>query len=363
MRKNALVAALLCSAALAQTGEKLAGGPYVVNVTGRGATVMWIVETGEAALGTDPAQLTRKAPALHAEKISYTGLQPGRTYHYQILGREDGRGRFKTAPAKAEPFSFLVYGDTRTRHDFHRKVMEAMAAEEPDLILHTGDLVADGADTAQWPVFFSIERELLRKAAFFPVLGNHERNNPQYHQFFDVAFPYYSFDWANAHFTILNSDIGNAVRTREEREEFWSKQLQWLEGDLQRSQKADFRFAVFHHPPYTAVKRRQGGNRDVQRIIPLLEKHKVTSVFNGHDHNYQHHFRNGVHYIVTGGGGAPLYPVDGAMEGITLKVESTEHYVRVKVDGKTARSEAVALDGRVIDTVEMTAGVPPPTQQ
>jgi predicted MPP superfamily phosphohydrolase len=47
----------------------------------------------------------------------------------------------------------------------------------PDFVVQTGDLVANGADTSLWPIFFDIERQLLRKAAFFAVLGNHERND------------------------------------------------------------------------------------------------------------------------------------------------------------------------------------------
>jgi hypothetical protein len=36
----------------------------------------------------------------------------------------------------------------------------------------------------------------------------------------------------------------------------------------------------------------------------------LTAGFFGHDHNYQHYLKNGVHYVTTGGGGAPLYDVD-----------------------------------------------------
>ena len=107
-----------------------------------------------------------------------------------------------------------------------------------------------------------------------------------------------------------------------------------------------------HHPPFTAVKKRQDDNKNVKDLVPLFEKHKVHAVFNGHDHNYQHHIYNGVHYVVTGGGGAPLYPVDGPMEGITQKVESTENYVAVSVEGAKVHIRAVALDGHIIDTVE-----------
>ncbi len=349
-----LIAPLLLSAFAAYAADTVAGGPYVVNVTQRSATVAWIVQTSDVKLGTKPDERTKTAPALRVQKISFTGLTAGTTYYYDAMGAGEGKGRFKTAPVEAVPFQFVVYGDTRTRHDFHKRVMEAVAKTDPDFVLHTGDLVTDGYDTAQWPIFFSIEKELLRKTAFFPSLGNHERNNRQYYEFFDVATPYYSFDWGNAHFTVLNSDVGNVAISREARQTFWAEQTRWMEEDLQKAQKADYRFLAFHHPPFTAVKKRQENKHEVQNLPPLFEKYKVTAVFNGHDHNYQHHVKNGVHYIVTGGGGAPLYPVDGPIEGLTRKVESTEHFVKVKVNGKRTLIEAVALDGHSIDVIELS---------
>jgi hypothetical protein len=238
----------------------------------------------------------------------------------------------------------------------HRKVIAAILNySSPQFVLHTGDLVADGADSAQWPVFFDIERELLRKTAFFPSLGNHERNDRQYYDFFDVSTPYYSFNWGSAHFIVLNSDIGNISKSELARNAFWSEQTRWLEEDLVKSQSAAFRFAIAHHPPLTAVARRQGDNPQMTALMPLFEKYKLTAGFFGHDHNYQHYLKNGVHYFITGGGGAPLYDVDKPPEGITKKVESTEHFVVVKVEGTTARIEAIKLDGQPLETTNLTA--------
>ncbi len=53
-------------------------------------------------------------------------------------------------------------------------------------------MTPDGFDSSAWPVFFGIERELLRHTAFFPALGNHERHTPRFAEFFDRPRPYYS---------------------------------------------------------------------------------------------------------------------------------------------------------------------------
>jgi hypothetical protein len=337
--------------------DQMVGGPFVVNVTPRSATVVWIVQSGEATLGTSPQTADRTAPALRVEKIVFSNLKPGTTYHYDVNGLDSGKGTFKTPPAGSEPFEFVVYGDTRTRHDVHRRVVDAIVKNSsPEFVVHTGDLVSDGTESAQWPVFFDIENKLLRQTAFFPSLGNHERNSRQFYEFFQIgATPYYSFDWGKAHIIVLNSDIGNAASGAAAKKAFWAEQQRWLEEDLQRSQGADFRFVMAHHPPFTAVSNRQGSNPEMAALVPLFEKYKLTAGFFGHDHNYQHYLKSGVHYVITGGGGAPLYNVDTPPAGITQKVSSVEHFVKIHVSGASAKATALTLDGKTLDEFDMTA--------
>jgi predicted phosphodiesterase len=349
-KQTALSALLLCLSGLNPhqlfAEDKIVGGPFAVNVTGKSATIGWVVQSGEVKVGE-----TRVVPVLRSEKITMTGLKAGETVNYTIPGGL--RGTFKTAPAKPSAFEAVVFGDTRTRHDLHRKIVSAIEKTNPDLVFHTGDLVTDGLDTEQWPRFFDIERVMLDKTAFYPVLGNHERNSRRFYEFFDVSTPYYSLDWGGVHFVLLNSDLGNSALSAQARESFWAEQLRWLDEDLAKAQKAEFRVVVMHHPPFTAVKSRQTGDTPVKAMVPVFEKHKVSVVFSGHDHNYQHHLNKGVHYVVTGGGGAPLYPVDAPIEGTTLKVESTEHYVRLLAAPGSIRMEAIALDGRTLEIFEL----------
>jgi len=350
----ALLCALLLSRLPVLAADKLVGGPFVVHAGPRSATVVWIVETGAASLGSEPGKADQTVPVLRAEKVTYTGLKPGTTYYYDALGRDEGRGSFKTAPIGTADFQFVVYGDNRTRHDVHRRVMAALVKHGiPDFALQSGDMVANGADSSLWPIFFDIEHELLSKTAFFPTLGNHERNNRLYYEFFDQALPYYSFDWGQAHFSIMNSDIGNSAASSAAKASFWTEQTRWLEDDLAKSQDAAFRFVMAHHPPITAVARRQGDNPEMTALMPLFEKEHVTAGLFGHDHNYQHYLKNGVHYVISGGGGAPLYDVDKPPAGITQKAVSTENFVWVKVTGKSAHVEAYTPDGSTIDHFDL----------
>lgn len=353
MRKALLILVALCATSTLVAQDKLAGGPFVVNAGPRSATVVWISEAGRATLGTSPDKPTAASVALRAERALFTGLEPGVTYYYNVTGAENGKGSFKTAPRGDASFQFVVYGDTRTRHDVHRQVIAGILKQAtPDFLVHTGDLVANGSDGSLWPIFFDIEHELLGKAAFFPVLGNHERNDKYFYDFFDLPnVPYYSFTWGSCHFVMLDSDIGNVSKSESARQAFWAEEVRWLEEDLQKSQSIPFRFVVAHHPPITAVARRQNENPHMTALLPLFEKYKVTAGLFGHDHNYQHYLQNGVHYFVTGGGGAPLYDVDQPPEEITRKVAKTENFLIVDVNGKSIRVRAMTPSG---DTLEVT---------
>ena len=343
---------VVCAALAARSADKVVGGPFAVNVSARSATVVWIVETGQAVLTATGSGETHTAPRLRAEKVVFRGLKPGTEFTYKVPGPEL-TGSFKTPPVGDQPFEFVLYGDNRTRPDAHQKVIATLLANShPDFVVQTGDMVADGADASLWPIFFDIERELLRHTAFFPTLGNHEHNASDYFDFFQ-ATPYYSFDWGKAHFLFFDSDLANTASTETARQAFWKEQTAWMEEDLKKSQGALFRFVVGHHPPMTAVASRQGDNPHITALVPMWEKYHVTAGMFGHDHNYQHYLQRGVHYIIAGGGGAPLYDVDKPPQDVLVKVAKTENFVRVRVEGGVAHFAAIAVDGKQIDSMDV----------
>jgi hypothetical protein len=337
-----IAALALCSALLLSAQEKILGGPYVVKVTGTSAVIGWLEETQSGELSAVKQGLTNLKPGSIVEKTTPAGSV-----------------RFKAAHAPGQPYAFVVFGDTRSRHDLHQRVIDAIVKAQPDFVIHTGDLVADGNAREQWLRFFQIEKSLLQQTAFFPTIGNHEKNNKVFYDCFDLSEAYYSFDWGDAHFAVLNTDLGNYAEEAALRDKYWQQQLKWLDQDLASSTAAR-RFVVMHHPPYTAMGRRQNAVPMFKDAVALFVKHKVTAVFNGHDHNYQHHLADGIHYFVSGGGGAPLYGLDKPIPGVTLKGESTEHYIVIRSDGRgAAELEAVALDGRSLDKVSLPSANSP----
>ena len=349
-----LLIPLALAALTACAQPKAVGGPVAVNVSARSATVVWIVESDRATLRPPAGDPVKTSPSLKVEKTTFRNLQPNTRYQYD-LGADGSKGSFKTPPASGEPFRFVVYGDNRTRHDAHRLVIERVLKNGvPDFVIQTGDMVEDGADSSLWPIFFDIEKDLLRQTAIFPALGNHEANTPNFYEFFQAAKPYYSFDWGNAHFSVIDSDIANVSASQIARDAFWTQQTRWLEEDLAASLKADYRFVVAHHAPFSALKIRQGASPHMNALLPLLEKYRVSAGLFGHDHNYQRYSKNGIQYVIAGGGGAPLYTVNEPDPAATLqKAVSVENFVSIAVNGKVARVQAIAVDGSKLDEFEI----------
>ncbi len=332
-----------------QDPANLIGGPVVVNAGSRSATVVWLTKTGEIG-NTDDREKLRAMIRVNTKELR--NLKPDTGYDYEFRASTPLRARFRTAPEQRKDFAFIVYGDTRTRDAVHQQVVDRIIKDDPAFVVHTGDMVSNGTKTDEWRVFLGIEKQLLGNTVLYPSPGNHERQAPQYFDFF-AARSHYSFNWGGVHVAVLNSDIGAVPKER--REEFWTEQKRWLDDDLASAAKADFRFVVLHHPPFSAMGRR-GPNEQSRELIPTFEKRGVSIVFAGHDHNYQRHVKDGIQYIVTGGGGAPLYDADAPIPDITVKAIKAEHFVRMQVTGTKALITAVGLDGKELDRLEIQSG-------
>ena len=128
-------------------------------------------------------------------------------------------------------------------------------------------------------------------------------------------------------------------------------QADWLEGQL-TGPGPRLRVVVFHHPAWSCS--RHDSTEEVTRQWgPVLERHRVALVLNGHDHNYQRFSSPaGVIYVVTGGGGKELYPLDDDCPAGTppqVAEARRHHFTAVEVrDGSLAVS-AVASDSTVLD--------------
>lgn len=375
MRASGLIlvtgAASLLLAGAAHAGEVFRKGPYLQNVSRTSITLLWEADdpcAGEVRLlDQEPPRAIPVTPG-HADDNVYEvvidGLAPGHRYRYEAAcGGEVHQGEFATAPAPGMPFSFVVFGDSRSNAGAHRMVVERIRREVPDFLLGTGDMVDDGSQERQWQELFDIERELLRENVMFPAVGNHDRQGrgrtaDNFRKYF--ALPenspdperYYAFTYASARFLVLDSNAYSFSLT---------DQTAWIERELEAARldpSVEHVFVVMHHPPFSVSL--HGGQTELrERWTPLFEKYQVTAVFSGHDHVYTRAEHEGVRYFVTGGAGAPVYPRARRPSPIDVAAvqyfERVHHYLQVQVIGRFVEVSAVRVDGTHIETVSWGA--------
>jgi len=352
---------------VAAGAAKITKGPYLSSVTQHSIVVSWrtdqptpsLVRYGEAkSYGftvSDTAATTK-------HRLKVAGLSPSTRYHYQVVSGDTTTPdfSFQTAVRRGEPFTFVAYGDTRTNASAHLDIVRQIAEANPTFIVHTGDLVANGYSESDWTNYFKVlcdQSSIAALVPFFTALGNHESNAPLYYDYFELPHnnpdsteAYYSFDYGDAHFICLDTEIGYGVG---------SKQYGWLQQDLQASQDARWKFAFFHQPPYSSS--RHGSNLTVRNTFgPLFEQYHVTMVFTGHDHCYERTIPiGGVTYVVTGGGGAPLYSV--GRSSWTAYSESAYHLCKVTVDSLNVTLTMIRRDGVVRDSYALSVtSIPDP---
>ena len=333
--------------------------PYVQNVSANSAVIAWVgaepggsvVEYGE---GPDLGMTASEGLAVRRHAVTLGGLAPATTYHYGVDGA--ATGRFRTAPEDNAPFAFAVIGDSGDGGKHQMAVAGLLEGMEPDLILHTGDVVyPSGEDKHYDKRFFAPYRALISEVPLFPVIGNHDvqkddgaaylknfhppRNNPQ------GTARYYSFDWGDAHFVALDSELyhEDAGGDREE-------QKLWLEEDLCATPKP-WRFAFLHRPLYSSS--RHGGDKRIREDLePVFSRHGVHVVFSGHDHAYERTLPvSGVTYVVTGGGGKSLYGV--RRNARTAASASAHHATLVRVRGESLILKAIKPDGTILDRLDL----------
>jgi len=241
----------------------------------------------------------------------------------------------------------VVFGDTRTNDDAHRKVVEAIKKTSPTAVFHTGDLVADGRIASQWSTFDSIEGQMINSTHYYPTPGNHEHDSPLYWSHFKLPSQnkWYAVDELGVHFIVLNSEVDLTPG---------SPQYNWLLDDLQKSEKKyKFKLALFHSPPFSTGRHKNDELGFQKTIVPLFEKYGIDMVFNGHQHCYEHLESKGIYYIVAGGGGAPLYKQERKMAESKLYLQ-TYHFCALTVDKNSLTMVALTPDLKEFDRIVIT---------
>jgi 3',5'-cyclic AMP phosphodiesterase CpdA len=347
----------------ASADMRLTKGPYVTGVFDTGADVRFELD------GAAPARVTIAREAdpttglqtfdspdqsgLHVARIS--GLQAATRYEYSVRvgSLVLGDGHFSTAPAEGStsPVTFIVYGDDRTDPIAHSAVAHAMLQVPSDFIVNTGDTVEDGGDADAWQTFFGVEASLLRDRPIFVSVGNHElvsdfagTNFARYFGFPDGAGQ--SKLYGTARLGLLRFFFLNGTHGWE-----FGEERDWLVRELTKADAEPgvvWRVVVVHHGPWSSGPHGPNARLVDAHIPELLASHHVDLLLSGHDHIYERGSSGGLKYLVSGGGGAPLYRID-RLQATSLKAEAAYHFVQITASSSSLKVLARRVDGTVLD--------------
>lgn len=269
-----------------------------------------------------------------------TGLEPGRSYPYRL--QLDKGTAFKSTLAgrkgRGQRTRFVAFGDNSYGEISDKMTAHQAFRARPDFVMNTGDNVYEGGlDNEYARYFFPVYNApvsdpragspLIRSVPYYSVIANHDVHdkaadkspvadfdkNPDSLAYFtnfhlplngpkqlarpvpisgkdeSVAifknaagnrFPSqanYSFDSGDGHFLCLDSNIYVDPT---------DAGLQaWIAEDLAETDAA-WKFVVYHHPAYNAGDDHYT-EQHMRVLSPLFEKHDVTVVLHGHEHNYQ----------------------------------------------------------------------------
>ena len=249
---------------------------------------------GNSELVRSPSVLND--PVIRRHTAAASSLSPDTVYLYSLGdGSDKGWGPWravKTGRTLAERTEFLYMGDPQTGLKEWGQRLTAAFRRHPaiDFIVLAGDLVDRGNERTNWDHFFLRAEEIFERIPLMPCVGNHEyldRGPRLYQSFFHLPRNgprqiepglVYHFETGGALIVVLDSTLA-VSSTREAR-----LQADWLDGVLAGS-KSDWKFVVFHHPIYPSHPSRE--NPTLREYWePILDKHHVDMVLQGHDHAY-----------------------------------------------------------------------------
>lgn len=374
-------------------------------------------------------------------------LGPGGEFEYRV--RRGGKVVF-SAPGRAvkdasQPFRFVAFGDCGAGTPEQRAIAIQAYRYHPDFVMVTGDIVYDRGRISEyrerfWPVYNSDDLSpahgapLLRSTLFVAAPGNHDIANRDLEKYPDglayflywdqprngpagaeggplvpilkgpavnreaflvaagATYPRmanFSFNYGNAHWTVLDSNPYVDWSDRELRA--------WVQHDLAAAQGATWRFVAFNHPGFSSA-RKHFEAQQMRRLADVFEAGQVDVVFSGHVHNYQRTFPmrfsaekgqdgklvgnehevsgrwsldktydgrtatrpDGVIYVITGAGGNHLYnpeqqDVPGTWQPFTCKFISKVHSLTVAdIHGSAMAVRQISATGQELDRFVVT---------
>lgn len=200
-----------------------------------------------------------------------------------------------------DEFSFAIVGDTKGTGTFE-KIAEELRNEPLSFIVFLGDFVHRGTEGEHNFFITEYTSEFCFPFPSFFVVGNHDVDSINFpiSRFEEVYGPsIFSFEYQKCLFVLLRI-LNNPYSNQES--------LRFLEKLISEKTSSRYRktFVFMHIPPPISTDFDARPFEGSAEIVPLIEKLNADYLIAGDYHGYARITRNGIVYLVTGGGGAHL---------------------------------------------------------
>jgi predicted phosphodiesterase len=205
------------------------------------------------------------------------------------------------APAQESKFHFALLGDRtgEAQPGVYEEAWREAAAENPAFVLTVGDTIQGGSDDSldsEWQSALRI-LEPYRRFKLFLTPGNHdiwdEASKAAFEKYSGHP-PHYSFDWQQAHFTVLDDSESDNLSASE---------MDFLEKDLAAHRAQPVKFIVSHRPSWL-IPVVMGNAQNPLHQMAL--KYGVKYVIAGHIHQMLHFKLDGITYLCMASSGGHL---------------------------------------------------------
>lgn len=256
-------------------------------------------------------------------------------------------------------FNFVTAGDWGCKNEA-KNIFTMMKNMKPELYLTLGDYSYEPTLGCWYDIVKSAGSSLK------VVVGNHDTEGSLQKTLmnkFDLSKQYYSFDYQNAHFLGLSSELYSGED---------EGQFDFANLDLAKANsnvKTDWIIVFFHRPFYSGSGVDNTEMRDMYH--PLFQKNNVDLVLTGHAHNYQRSYplnynedkparplimdhdpsqyinQKGTVFSIIGTGGESIQGVD--KKSYLASIYEGFGCLNIQINGKSLNAEFYTEQGKTID--------------